>query len=91
MAHLEGMVDPRLAEILVCPETRLPLVPADAETLARINRAIASGGVKTRSGRALSSPLAEAVVRRDGAVLYPVLDGIPALIVDEAIFLDQAP
>lgn len=79
------MVDAELLEILVCPEDKTPVALASAETLALLNARIASGGVRTRGGTAVTEPVAEALVRADGKYLYPVRDDIPVMLIDEAI------
>ncbi len=83
------MIDHELAAMLVCPKDRLPLQLADAELLSRVNRAIAAGRVKNQAGRAVEDMLAAALVRQDQALLYPVVDDIPVLLIEEAIPLDQ--
>ena len=83
------MIDRSLLEILVCPENRLPVGMADAELLAKLNRAIAEGGVKNRAGQPVIEPLAAGLVRQDGVVIYPIIDEIPVMLVDEAIELAQ--
>ncbi|MEN6405846.1 MAG: Trm112 family protein [Thermoguttaceae bacterium] len=75
--------------IYVCPVHHTPLVPADAQLITRINRAIAAGRVKNVSGRLVDQPLGGGMLRDDRAVLYPICDGIPVLLADEAIPLDQ--
>ena len=65
---------PDLLELLRCPATRQTLVVANAEQLARLN---------ARAGP--REPLGAALVRADGSAAYPVRDGIPVLLVDEAI------
>lgn len=79
------MVDPELLDILVCPETKQPVRPADAELLARVNAAIEGEGLTNQGGRAVTAPLAAGLVREDGTVLYPVRDDIPVMLVDEAL------
>lgn len=83
------MLDAQLLEILVCPETRQPLALADAETLSKVNAAIAGAMLKSRSGQVVAGELASALVREDGALMYPVRDDIPIMLVDEAIDLGQ--
>ena len=79
------MVDQSLLEILVCPETKQPLRVADAALLERLNARIAKGQLVSRGGQAVTDPLAEGLVREDGAVLYPVREDIPIMLIDEAI------
>ena len=80
-------VTQELLEILVCPETKQPVAPAPADLLARVNEAVRAGRVRTRGGRAVAEPIAEALVRDDGRMLYVVDDGIPVMLVEEAIEL----
>lgn len=83
------MIDEELLKILVCPESRMPLRVADEPLLARLNEAIAAGRVTNRGGRTVAVPLAAGLVREDNAVIYPIVDDIPVLLVDEAILLNQ--
>ncbi len=83
------MVHPELFERLVCPENRQRVEVAGAELIDRVNRAIAATGVHNRAGQELANPLQGGLIREDGHLLYPIVDGIPALLVDEAIPLDQ--
>ena len=79
------MLDPELLDILVCPETRAPLRMADDELLAALNRAVEGGAVRNRRGELLTDPVTAGLVREDGAVLYPIRDGIPIMLIDEAV------
>lgn len=83
------MIDPELLKIIVCPETRTPLAVADASLIARVNEAIEAGRVKNKMGRLVEGPLEGGLVREDGQALYPIVDGIPILLADDAIPLDQ--
>jgi uncharacterized protein YbaR (Trm112 family) len=83
------LVDQSLLDILVCPETKQPLHPADAAVLEQLNASIRSGLVATRGGEPVSAEIAEGLVREDGAVLYPVRDDIPIMLIDESIQLSQ--
>ena len=80
-------VNPELLEILVCPETRQPVKPAAEDVLARLNEQIAAGSLRNRGGEAVKKPLAEALLREDGRILYPVDDGIPVMLIEESIEL----
>ena len=83
------MVDPELLDILVCPETKQPVRVADEALLERLNAAIERGELRNASGEAVEEPLDGGLVREDGEVLYPVVDDIPVMLVDEAIPLDD--
>jgi uncharacterized protein YbaR (Trm112 family) len=82
-------MDKRLLDIICCPVTHLQLELLDAERLARLNAAIAAGGVKNHSQNAIRDALSEALVTRDGRLVYPVRDGIPILLEDECIDWNQ--
>lgn len=78
-------MDAELLSILVCPETKDPVRMASAALLESVNKTIAEGKLENRGGEVVSKPLVEGLVRSDGAVLYPVRDGIPVMLIDQAI------
>jgi uncharacterized protein YbaR (Trm112 family) len=81
------MVDPDLLHILVCPDSKQSLKEADADLVKRLNVALAAGSVRNRAGEVARGPLDGALVREDGGLLYPVREGIPIMLIDEAISL----
>jgi uncharacterized protein YbaR (Trm112 family) len=83
------MIRPELLKMLVCPENKTELTVASSELVDRVNRAIAAGQLTNKAGHKLAKPLDGGLVRADGAVLYPIVDDIPMMLVDEAIPLDQ--
>ncbi|MFW2404962.1 MAG: Trm112 family protein [Gammaproteobacteria bacterium] len=74
-----------LLDLLVCPTTKLPLELLDAERLEQMNAAIAAGGVLNQARQPVEGPLKEALIRRDGHVVYPIADGLPILLEEESI------
>lgn len=74
-----------LLEILVCPEAKTPLREADVDLIASLNLRIAGGEVRDRSGEPVSEKMESGLLRADGRFLYPIRDGIPVMLIDEAI------
>ncbi len=82
------MIDPQLLAILVCPETHTPLRVADASLLARLNERVTEGTLTTRLGEPVQRPIAGGLVRQDGTLLFPIVDDIAVMLLDEAIPLE---
>ena len=79
------MMDAELLKILCCPETHQELRLADTARLGEVNLRITTGGAKNRAGRPVTEPLEGGLLRADGKFLYPIRNGIPVLLVDEAL------
>lgn len=84
------MIGNELLKMLVCPENQSPLALASTEVIAQLNRAIALGQLRNRAGQKLEKLLSGGLVRADRTMLYPIVDEIPMMLVDEAIPLNQA-
>lgn len=82
------MIDEELLSILRCPETKEPLEVLSAEKLKQLNARIAGGAVKTIEGNALSDQLEAALVTTNGERIYRIEDGIPIMLIDEAILTE---
>jgi len=83
-------MDDRLLDILCCPATRAPLRRTTEAEIASVNRAAASGELRTRGGAPVAADgIRAGLVTRDGQLLYRVDDGIPVLLADEAIATGQ--
>lgn len=74
-----------LLDIVCCPLTKLPLQLLDGTRLVRLNSAIETGTIHARSKNSVDEQLVEALVTRDGRLVYPVRDGIPILLEEESI------
>ncbi|MFZ5802635.1 MAG: Trm112 family protein [Candidatus Omnitrophota bacterium] len=83
-------LDPALLAILVCPETKQKLLAADRILLERLNGRIAERRLTDRSGRPVERLLQDALIRADRKILYPIRDGIPVMLAEEAILLEGA-
>jgi uncharacterized protein YbaR (Trm112 family) len=84
------MIEPDFLRMLVCPSTHQPLREATAAELAAVNAAVAAGTARNRGGVAVAGSLQGGLVPADGSVVYPIKDGIPILLVPEAIPLATA-
>lgn len=79
---------PELLERLRDPLTKAPVrVASDAE-LEALRVAIAEGRAVRRGGGAPDGTLDGALVTEDGRRAYPVLSGLPHMLVDDALDLD---
>ena len=78
-------MDRKLLDLLVCPASRQPLALLDKPGLEALNRAIAAGGVQRADDTPQTEPVREALITRDRKTLYRVDDGIPVLLIEEAI------
>ncbi len=82
-------MDKRLLTILRCPISHKGLSVLKKDELARINAAIAAGELVNHEGATIANPLTEALITDDGKRIYPVDDGIPVLLEDESISMEQ--
>ena len=82
-------MDKRLLTILRCPVSHKGLSVLKKDKLARINAAIDAGELVNHEGSAVAKPLTEALITDDGKRIYPVDDGIPVLLEDESISMEQ--
>lgn len=77
-------IAPELLEVLCCPADRSTVRPASPAEITALNARIAQGA-RANGGGAIEGPLEEALIRDDGTYAYPVREGIPVMLIEEAI------
>jgi len=82
-------MEKKLLDIICCPLTKMPLELLDSDRLGRLNSAIQAGQIKNHVAKQLTDEFREALVTRDGRLVYPIRDGIPVLLEEESIDWNQ--
>ena len=82
-------MDRKLLDIICCPVTRSSLELLPEQELGVLNELIGLKRIKNREDTVVEAPLTEALVTRSGKLIYPIRDGIPVLLEDQAMSLQQ--
>lgn len=80
-------MDESFLSLLRCPRTGGGLRLAGAEELAGYNDGVREGRLDNAAGRKPKQAMEGALVSECGRWLYPVHEGIPVLLVEEAVAL----
>ena len=83
------MVNPELIEILACPETKQPVKLAESALVEKLNQLIERGELTNRAGKPVKEKMEAGLLREDGKYLYPIIEDIPVMLIDEGIPLEQ--
>jgi uncharacterized protein YbaR (Trm112 family) len=79
------MLDAQLLALLVCPATHQDVSLAQPAEVERLVQGVRDGDVRTVAGKEADAAFEGALLRKDGAVAYPIRDGIPVMLVDEGL------
>ena len=74
-----------MAFLLRCPISGQTLSLLQKEKLDVLNRHIAEGLTRYHDGRLVGELIDGALMRNDGLILYPIMQGIPRLVAEAAI------
>jgi len=83
------MISNELLDILVCPETKQEVSPAADALVSALNGRILKGTLRNRGGEKVTEKMDGGLTRSDGRFLYPVRSGIPIMLIEEAIPLED--
>jgi uncharacterized protein YbaR (Trm112 family) len=79
------MIDDSLVGLLRCPETGQRVALASGEILDTLLEHQKQGVLRHASGKLVKSVPEAGLLRADGRRVFPIRDGIPILLADEAI------
>jgi uncharacterized protein YbaR (Trm112 family) len=82
-------LDKRLLDILCCPASKQPVAMLTSAQLAAINRGIEQRQVRSVDGATVVKPLAAGLLTRDGRLAYRIDDGIPVMLADQGLQVQQ--
>ena len=80
-------VDPELLAILRCPESLQPVRLAEEAVVQRLLQQARQGALQNLQGSKVPADFEALLVREDGKRGYLVRDGIPVMLIDEAVAL----
>lgn len=78
-----------LLDILCCPVSHEPLRPLEKARVRKLNSEVDNGNLLYVDGTEVGQSIDEALITRDGKVVYVVERGIPVLLPDRGIGTTQ--
>ena len=82
-------MDPEILSLLQCPISGGPLRLAAPGELQVINERIRNAVLRRRDGGVVEGELTECLLCESARLCYPIRDGLPVLLADEAFDLSQ--
>ncbi len=89
MSQLSEVEFQALLKLVVCPDDRQPLTAAPLALIERLNELVAQRALRNVVGSLIDEPLEQALVRQDRQRLYANRAGIPVLLPQEGVLLDD--
>lgn len=81
-------IDAEILAIICCPDTHQDLTLINSNQLALLNSLKAESKLQHRNGDLVEYDLSGGLLRSDQEVVYPIREGIPVLLTEEAILLN---
>jgi uncharacterized protein YbaR (Trm112 family) len=86
---MTNMIDKELLAILCCPETKQSVTLADSVLVEKLNTEVTRGRLKNKGMKVVSEQMDGGLIRADQKILYPIKEGIPVMLMEEGIPLNQ--
>lgn len=86
----KGIIAQDLLAILCCPETKQDIRLLEPKLVEQLNQRIAKGELKTKGGQPVSEKIDGGLLRNDEAVVYPIRDQIPIMLIEEGILIEKS-
>ncbi len=83
------MISNELLSILKCPVTGSPLQLAEDQLVSKVNSAIDEERARDRLEQKVQEQVEGGLMTAEQTWLYPIRDGIPTLVLEEAIDLNS--
>jgi len=82
-------IDKKLLTVVCCPETKQRVRIAENSLIEQLNQSIEKREIYNRINQLVEKTLDGGLIREDGKYLYPIIEEIPILLIDEAIPIDS--